>query len=47
MEFIGGALVCNQTVAVKRTEGKITVEGALCDDYYVIRELLYEQYAIL
>jgi cleavage and polyadenylation specificity factor subunit 2 len=27
--------------------GKLTVEGCLSDEYYVIRNLLYEQYAIL
>lgn len=47
-EFAGGALICNNVVAVKRTEtGKITLEGGLCHEYYQIRELLYEQYAIV
>ncbi|XP_066932517.1 cleavage and polyadenylation specificity factor subunit 2-like [Clytia hemisphaerica] len=47
-EFAGGALICNNVVAVKRNEtGKITLEGGLCPEYYQIRELLYEQYAIV
>ena len=27
--------------------GRFTIEGGLCDEYYIIRELLYEQYAIV
>ena len=27
--------------------GRIQVEGTLCDDYFKVRELLYEQYAIV
>ncbi|XP_030854971.1 cleavage and polyadenylation specificity factor subunit 2 [Strongylocentrotus purpuratus] len=47
-EFTGGVLVCNNTVAIKRNEkGHLTLEGAVCDDYYTVRELLYEQYAIV
>lgn len=47
-EFSGGVLYCNNKVAVKRNEaGRITLEGTICDDYFVIRELLYQQYAIL
>ncbi|CAB1339891.1 unnamed protein product [Coregonus sp. 'balchen'] len=47
-EFVGGVLVCNNMVAVRRTEaGRIGLEGCLCDDYYKIRELLYQQYAVL
>lgn len=47
-EFAGGVLVCNNIVAVKRNEqGKITVEGGLCEEYYQVRDLLYEQYAIV
>ncbi|KAG7268723.1 hypothetical protein CRUP_022850 [Coryphaenoides rupestris] len=30
-----------------RTEaGRIGLEGCLCDDYFKIRELLYQQYAV-
>lgn len=47
-EFVGGVLVCNNMVAVRRTEaGRISLEGCLCEDYYKIRELLYQQYAVV
>lgn len=47
-EFVGGVLVCNNLVAVRRTEaGRIGLEGSICEDYYRIRQLLYEQYAIV
>ncbi|XP_054256059.1 cleavage and polyadenylation specificity factor subunit 2 isoform X2 [Indicator indicator] len=47
-EFVGGVLVCNNLVAVRRTEtGRIGLEGCLCPDFYRIRDLLYEQYAIV
>uniref|UniRef100_A0A803JRS7 Cleavage and polyadenylation specificity factor subunit 2 n=1 Tax=Xenopus tropicalis TaxID=8364 RepID=A0A803JRS7_XENTR len=47
-EFVGGVLVCNNMVAVRRTEtGRIGLEGCLCEDFFKIRELLYEQYAIV
>lgn len=47
-EFAGGVLVCcNGIVAITRNEaGRIGVDGAVCDEYYRIRELLYEQFAI-
>ncbi|XP_070579049.1 cleavage and polyadenylation specificity factor subunit 2-like [Ptychodera flava] len=47
-EFVGGVIVCNNMVAIKRSEaGLISLEGCLCEDYFKIRELLYEQYAIV
>ncbi|PSN48231.1 putative cleavage and polyadenylation specificity factor subunit 2, partial [Blattella germanica] len=48
-EFSGGVLwCCNGTVAVRRHEaGRVILEGCLSEDYYRVRELLYEQYAIL
>jgi len=47
-EFYGGVLHCNNLVAVRRNEaGRIHLEGTLCDDYFKVRELLYEQYAII
>lgn len=47
-EFCGGVLVCNGVVAVRRTEGgKIGIEGCVCDDYYKVRQLLYDQFAII
>ena len=27
--------------------GRVGLEGAVCDDYYKIRELLYQQYAVV
>uniref|UniRef100_A0A4W4F547 Cleavage and polyadenylation specificity factor subunit 2 n=1 Tax=Electrophorus electricus TaxID=8005 RepID=A0A4W4F547_ELEEL len=47
-EFVGGVLVCNNLVAVRRTEaGRIGLEGCQCEDYYRIRDLLYQQYAVV
>ncbi|KAF2897395.1 hypothetical protein ILUMI_08780 [Ignelater luminosus] len=48
-EFSGGVLWCsNGTIAVRRIEnGKIIIEGCISEDYYKVRELLYQQYAIL
>ncbi|KAI0233701.1 Cleavage and polyadenylation specificity factor subunit 2 [Lamellibrachia satsuma] len=47
-EFVAGVLICNNMVAVRRNEaGRLQLEGCLCDDYYRVRDLLYEQYAIV
>lgn len=48
-EFSGGALWCNNgTLALRRIDtGKITFEGCLSDEYYKVRNALYEQYAIV
>uniref|UniRef100_A0A182JRJ0 Cleavage and polyadenylation specificity factor subunit 2 n=1 Tax=Anopheles christyi TaxID=43041 RepID=A0A182JRJ0_9DIPT len=48
-EFSGGVLWCsNGTVALRRVDtGRVTIEGCISEDYYKIRELLYEQYAII
>jgi cleavage and polyadenylation specificity factor subunit 2 len=48
-EISGGMLLCcNNTIAVKRIDtGKVTIEGCLSEEYFRIRELLYEQYAIV
>jgi cleavage and polyadenylation specificity factor subunit 2 len=46
-EFHGGELICNGTVAVKRKNGQISLEGALSEDYFKIRNLLYGHYAII
>ncbi|XP_069688584.1 probable cleavage and polyadenylation specificity factor subunit 2 isoform X2 [Periplaneta americana] len=48
-EFSGGALwCCNGTIAVRRHEaGRVILEGCLSEEYYLVRELLYEQYAIV
>lgn len=48
-EFSGGVLwCCNGTVAVRRLEtGRIMLEGCISEDYYRVKDLLYEQYAVL
>lgn len=48
-EISGGMLLCcNGTIALKRIDtGKVTIEGCLSEDYYKVRDLLYEQYAIV
>nr|KAG5700899.1 hypothetical protein BaRGS_012306 [Batillaria attramentaria] len=46
-EFVAGVLICNNVVAVRRESGRIQVEGTLCEDYFKVRELLYEQYAVI
>lgn len=52
-EFAAGVLICNGVVMLKKeTEGlsgrsKISVNGALCDDYFAVRDLLYSQFHIL
>ncbi|KAL4710239.1 hypothetical protein ACJJTC_005412 [Scirpophaga incertulas] len=48
-EFSGGALECaHGTLAVRRLDnGRVALEGVLSEDYYKVRELLYEQFAIV
>ncbi|XP_052767669.1 cleavage and polyadenylation specificity factor subunit 2-like [Mya arenaria] len=47
-EFSAGALVCNDTIAVRRNEaGRMQLEGAISRDYFKVRDLLYKQYAIV
>lgn len=47
-EFAGGVLYCNNTVAVRRNEaGRIDLEGCFSEDYYKVRDILYQQYAII
>ncbi|CAG9813519.1 unnamed protein product [Phaedon cochleariae] len=48
-EFSGGVLWCSSgSIAVRRVESdKIMLEGCISEDYYRVKELLYEQYAIL
>jgi len=49
-EFQGGVLFCgtNSQVALRRHDsGRVTIEGCVCEDYYIVRNLLYEQYAIV
>lgn len=46
-EFHGGVLVCNGIIALRKVAGRITLEGMVSDDYYKVRKILYDQYAIL
>jgi cleavage and polyadenylation specificity factor subunit 2 len=48
-EFSAGILYCNNgLVAIRRNDkDRIQLEGCLCEDYYKVREILYEQYAII
>lgn len=47
-EFHGGVLVCNGIIALKKNQsGRIILEGVVSDDYYKVRKILYEQYAML
>ncbi|XP_015781922.1 cleavage and polyadenylation specificity factor subunit 2 [Tetranychus urticae] len=47
-EFHGGVLHCNNLVTIKRNEsGRILIEGTLSNDYFQVRELLYQQYSII
>ncbi|XP_030762628.1 probable cleavage and polyadenylation specificity factor subunit 2 isoform X2 [Sitophilus oryzae] len=48
-EFSGGVLwCCNGTIAVRKLDtGKIVFEGCISEDYYKVKDLLYDQFAIL
>lgn len=47
-EFIGGNLVCNNKVSIKRSaNGVIQVEGTLSEDYFIVRKMVYDNYAIV
>ncbi|XP_026490952.1 probable cleavage and polyadenylation specificity factor subunit 2 [Vanessa tameamea] len=48
-EFSAGALeCCNGTIAIRRLEnGRVALEGVLSEEYFKIRELLYDQFAIV
>ncbi|XP_030038036.1 probable cleavage and polyadenylation specificity factor subunit 2 [Manduca sexta] len=48
-EFSGGALeCCNGSLAIRRLEnGRVALEGVLSEEYYKVRELLYDQFAIV
>ncbi|KAK6644493.1 hypothetical protein RUM43_000760 [Polyplax serrata] len=48
-EFSGGVLrCCHGSVAVRRHEaGRVILEGCLSEDYYKVKELLCQQYAIV
>uniref|UniRef100_A0A6V7ING6 Cleavage and polyadenylation specificity factor subunit 2 n=1 Tax=Bracon brevicornis TaxID=1563983 RepID=A0A6V7ING6_9HYME len=48
-ELSGGVLwCCNDAIAVRKEEsGRVVFEGVISDDYYRIRDLLYEQFVII
>ncbi|XP_011305603.1 probable cleavage and polyadenylation specificity factor subunit 2 [Fopius arisanus] len=48
-ELSGGVLwCCGDTIAVRKEDaGKVVFEGAVSEDYYRVRELLYEQFVII
>ncbi|KAK3263037.1 hypothetical protein CYMTET_28139 [Cymbomonas tetramitiformis] len=47
-EFSTGVLLCGDSVSVrKEASGQLVLEGALSEDYYTIRKLLYDQYYIV
>lgn len=48
-EFNAGALsCCNGTLAIRRLEsGRVALEGVMSEEYYKVRELLYNQFAIV
>ena len=48
-EFQGGVLFCGSgNVALRRHDsGRVTIEGCVSDEYYLVRDLLYQQYAIV
>jgi len=47
-EFSGGILYCNEKVSVRRREaGRIHIEGTFCEDYFKVRNLLYNQYVMI
>ncbi|CDI98145.1 cleavage and polyadenylation [Echinococcus multilocularis] len=47
-EFVSGVLVVDNCVSIKRTEtGRMTLEGVISPTYFVVRDILYRQFAIL
>jgi len=49
-EFQMGNLLCghNSNIQLKRHDsGRVMIEGCVSEDYYLIRDLLYQQYAIV
>ena len=47
-EWYGGMLVCSGpvTIIVGTQDGQVQLEGALCDDYFRIRDVVYGQYLV-
>ncbi|VDK20575.1 unnamed protein product [Taenia asiatica] len=47
-EFVSGVLVVDNCVSIKRTEtGRMTLEGVISPTYFIVRDILYRQFAIL
>lgn len=49
-EWSNGVLwSCNNTIAIRKVdkENRVIVEGCISEDYYRVREILYDQYGIL
>ena len=47
-EWQGGMLLCSGVVTIKvgDQDGQVQLEGALCDDYFKIRDVVYSQYHV-
>ena len=47
-EFVGGVLVCEDKIAIRKgIDGRVALEGPLCKQYYQVRDILYNQYAVV
>lgn len=47
-EFVGGVLVVDNCVTIKRLEtGRMALEGVMSPTYFLVRDILYNQFAIL
>jgi hypothetical protein len=45
-----GVLVCDDgtaEVAVRKTNDNVALEGGVCELYYKVRQLLYQQFAVV
>jgi hypothetical protein len=47
MVYFTGGFNFDLCVGFQNETGRVGLEGAVCDDYYRIRDLLYDQYAIV
>lgn len=51
--IVYGSCSCNVifdvslTIFVQTEQGRISLEGVVCEDYYKVRQLLYDQFAIV
>ena len=47
-DFYAGMLVCAGRVTIKRTDigGDLLIEGAMSEDYYRIRDVVYSQFLV-